>query len=118
MPNVIVVAILQAKPGSEETALAVLTETLEATHAEEGCRTYALHVSTQDPTQFVLVERWDDQEALDGHFGQPHMAKLAGAAHRRLHRGDRPRRPRQGHAGRGLSRRPCPVTSTVTASPG
>jgi len=80
MPNVIVVAILQAKPGSEETALAVLTETLEATHAEEGCRTYALHVSTQDPTQFVLVERWDDQEALDGHFGQPHMAKLAGAA--------------------------------------
>ena len=80
MPNVIVVAVLQAKPGSEETALAVLTETLEATHQEAGCRTYALHVSKQDPAQFVLVERWDDQEALDAHFGQPHMAKLAGAA--------------------------------------
>jgi len=80
MSNVIVVATLQAKPGSEDAARAILTETLEATHEESGCRTYALHVSKQDAAQFVLVERWDDQEALDAHFTTPHMAKLAGAA--------------------------------------
>ena len=80
MPNVIVVAVLQAKPGSEETALALLTETVDATHLEAGCRTYALHVSKQDPAQFVIIERWDDQDALNAHFGQPHMAKLTGAA--------------------------------------
>jgi quinol monooxygenase YgiN len=35
-----------------------------------------LHVAKADPTQFVLVERWEDQAALDAHFGTPHMAKL------------------------------------------
>ena len=80
MSNVIVVAILQAKPGSEDAARALLTETIEATHLESGCHSYALHVSKQDPTQFVIVENWDSQDDLNDHFGTPHMAKLAGAA--------------------------------------
>lgn len=80
MSNVIVVATLQVKPGSEEAARALVTETIEATHLEEGCRTYALHISKQDPAQFVILERWDDQAALDGHFVTPHMAKLGAVA--------------------------------------
>jgi quinol monooxygenase YgiN len=80
MSNVIVVATLQAKPGSEEAAQALLTETIEATHQEEGCITYALHVSKSDPAQFVIVERWESQEALEAHGATPHMAHLASAA--------------------------------------
>lgn len=80
MSNVVVVAILQAKPETAEAAEALLRETIEATHAEAGCHLYALHVSKQDPTQFVIVECWEDQAALDAHFVTPHMGKLAGAA--------------------------------------
>lgn len=80
MSNVIVVALFQVKPGTEEEARAALTEVLEQTHGEEGCRTYALHVSRTDPTQLAIIERWDDQAALDAHFTQPYMAKLAESA--------------------------------------
>lgn len=80
MPNVIVVATFQAKPGSEDTVREALLDVIAQTHAEEGCRTYALHVSTADPAQMVMVERWDDQASLEAHFTQPYIAALGAQA--------------------------------------
>ncbi len=80
MPNVIVVASFQAKPGSEGAVQDALRSVIEQTHLEEGCRTYALHVDNADPTKMVIIERWDDQAALNAHFTQPYMAALGEAA--------------------------------------
>ena len=80
MSNVIVVATFQAKPGSESAVREALEDVIAQTHAEEGCRTYALHVSNADPAQMVMVERWDDQAALEAHFTQPYIAALGAAA--------------------------------------
>ena len=76
MSNVIVIATFQAKPGSESAVQEALQDVIAQTHAEEGCRTYALHVSNADPAQMVIVERWDDQAALQAHFTQPYIAAL------------------------------------------
>jgi quinol monooxygenase YgiN len=77
-PQVVVVATVQVKPGTEDEALAALAEGVAAAHGEEGCLAYALHRDRDDPTRFVIVERWASQEALDDHNRQPHLAELLG----------------------------------------
>jgi quinol monooxygenase YgiN len=76
MSTVTVVALVKVKPGSEEAATAVLTPVIEQTQQEEGCEKYALHRSTTDPQQFVLVERWASQADLDAHFQKPYVGEL------------------------------------------
>lgn len=79
MSEVIVVVVLQAKPGSGTAVSERLRATADATHAEPGCTTYALHAAKGDPDQFALVERWASQEALDAHLQQPHVVELFAA---------------------------------------
>ncbi len=77
--KVVVVATVEVKAGSEEAVLALLQTAIEATHAEEGCLSYALHRDYEEPLRFVMVERWASREALDAHFTQPHLAALFAA---------------------------------------
>lgn len=74
--TVTVVALVKVRPGSEDAALAAVTGVIEQTHQEAGCLKYALHRSTTDAQQFVIVERWASQTDLDAHFQQPYMGRL------------------------------------------
>lgn len=76
---VVVVATVQVKPGSEDAALAALETAIAATHGEEGCLSYALHRDYENPQRFVMVERWASREALEAHFGTPHLGALFAA---------------------------------------
>lgn len=76
MDEVVVVAIARARAGSEETVLQMLTQMVEATHGEPGNVKYTLNRGAQDPSTFVMIERWASQQDLDAHFKQPHMAAL------------------------------------------
>ena len=73
MSNVVVVATIKAKQGSEQELLAGMRDLAASTHAEAGCLTYALHQDAADPSVVVLVERWTSQVALDSHFQQPYV---------------------------------------------
>ncbi len=77
---VVVVGVFLAKEGEEDRALEALSETIRATHEEEGCLSYALHRDRSDPRRVVLVERWRSQEDLDAHFTKPYVAALMGVA--------------------------------------
>lgn len=35
---------------------------------ERGCRRYTVAATLADPSRFVLVSEWDDQETLDAHY--------------------------------------------------
>jgi quinol monooxygenase YgiN len=74
--EVIVVVILQAKPGTGPTLRELVAAGAQATHRETGCLTYALHTVDDEPDRFVLVERWTDRTALDAHMQQPYLQKL------------------------------------------
>ena len=76
MSEVIVVVVLQAKPGKGEALRGLMTASAQHTHSESGCLTYALHASNDDPDRLALVERWSDQSALDAHLQQPYVQKL------------------------------------------
>ena len=80
MPDIDVVALITAKPGSEDAVREALSELVEPTRAEEGCIDYYLTVSAADPTVFVTVERWRSQENLDAHMRTPHIAAAFAAA--------------------------------------
>jgi quinol monooxygenase YgiN len=74
--EVIVVVVLQAKPGTGPALRDLMVTSAQATHAEPGCLTYALHAANDEPDRVALVERWADQTALDAHMQQPYLRKL------------------------------------------
>lgn len=75
-----VVALIPAKPGSEDVVRAALQTLVAATREEEGCISYDLYDSAATPGTFVTVERWRGQADLDTHLQTPHLqAALAEA---------------------------------------
>lgn len=75
MSEVVVVAAMHAAEGRRDDVERVVRDMLiPATHAEEGCITFALHRDTRDPNCLVLIERWSDAAALQAHMETAHLA--------------------------------------------
>jgi quinol monooxygenase YgiN len=47
-----------------------------ASRAEEGCLSYRVYEDTEIENEFVFVEEWESQEALERHFSTPHIAEF------------------------------------------
>jgi quinol monooxygenase YgiN len=47
-----------------------------ASRAEEGCLSYRVYEDTELDNEFVFVEEWESQQALERHFGTPHIAEF------------------------------------------
>lgn len=73
------VAVISAKPGSQDQVKEALTALVEPTRAEEGCLSYDLFESASTPGTFVTVERWRDQADLDAHLQTEHIAAALAA---------------------------------------
>jgi quinol monooxygenase YgiN len=50
-----------------------------ASRGEAGCISYRLYQDSEDENAFVFVEEWRSEEALQQHFGTPHVAEFMGA---------------------------------------
>ena len=70
---IIVMGTVRLPPGNIEAARPVMTATLEATRAEDGCIAYAYAVDLLDPGLIHIAERWRDKAALAAHFKAAHM---------------------------------------------
>jgi quinol monooxygenase YgiN len=75
MPDLHVVAVLKAKPGSEDVVRDALAALVTPTRAEAGCVSYALSQSAADPSTFVTEEVWTSQADLETHMQTPHIAR-------------------------------------------
>jgi quinol monooxygenase YgiN len=71
MSEVVVVAVIRAKPGVEDQLEALFQELIPQVQAEDGCLLYALHRSVDDPVQWLMIERWASRQALGQHEKQP-----------------------------------------------
>lgn len=69
-----VVAIITAKPGSEDIVREALTELVAPTRQEDGCLSYSLYESSDAANVFITVESWRDSSDLDGHMKSAHIA--------------------------------------------
>ncbi|MHB8755938.1 MAG: putative quinol monooxygenase [Candidatus Acidiferrales bacterium] len=75
-----VIARVRAKAGYEARARDVLLGLIAPTRAEAGCINYDLHVSQDDPEQFVFYENWLSEAHLEAHANSPHLRAFRNAA--------------------------------------
>jgi len=77
-----VIAVITAKPGKRDEVLRHFRANVPAVRAEQGCIEYgaaidadpALPVQTKyGADTFVVVEKWQDMDALKAHAAAPHM---------------------------------------------
>ena len=68
-----VVAKLTARPERAEELASVLLALVGPTRKEKGCMTYELLRNKADSSDFVFVEEWADDAALDAHLATPHL---------------------------------------------
>jgi quinol monooxygenase YgiN len=74
MPNLDVVALITAKPGSEVIVEEALQRLVVASRGDRGCISYDLYASESVPGTFVTIEAWGSREDLDTHMASPHIA--------------------------------------------
>lgn len=74
MADLDVVAVIQAQPGHEDVVRGALQKLAVETREEEGCISYELRVTHDQPNVFVTVEKWRGPEDLAAHMQTPHIA--------------------------------------------
>jgi quinol monooxygenase YgiN len=75
-----VIATFFAETGKEDEMESALREMIERTRGEPGCIRYDLLRSLKGAnyTEFVFVEEWESEAALDAHGQTPHLQGLRG----------------------------------------
>ena len=69
-------AFLQAKEGKETELERILLDLIPPTLKETGNIAYVPHKSVENPRAFMFDELWENEQAIEEHFKQPHMINL------------------------------------------
>ena len=81
-----VVAIVTTKPGQRGAVLEAFRANMPAVHAEAGCIEYGPAIDAPGigavqtklgEDVFMVIEKWENAEALAAHARSPHMAAYA-----------------------------------------
>jgi quinol monooxygenase YgiN len=72
----IVIGRVTCNAENREALIGALEEMQDASRREKGCQRYGFFAAVEEPLSFIAVEEWDDREALDDHFAQPHLRKF------------------------------------------
>ena len=67
------------KEGQKDAFVAHMRELIRLTKEEEGCIAYDLYEALDDPDEVVMVEIWENKEALDNHMQTEHFQKMVPA---------------------------------------
>ena len=75
-----VIATFFAEMGKEDDMERALLEMIEPTRREPGCIRYDLvrSLKGENYTEFVFLEEWESEAALDAHARTPHFQALRG----------------------------------------
>ena len=75
-----VVAHVKAKPGKESQMRQELLSLVQPSRKDEGCISYDLHQSVEDPTRFYFHEHWTSKDCLDRHLEKPDLQAVLARA--------------------------------------
>jgi quinol monooxygenase YgiN len=67
---------IKAKPGKEKELEATFAPCIAATKKEPGCLAYELNRDSDDPTTYIMFEKFKNIAALEAHLTQAHTTKL------------------------------------------
>ena len=68
-----IVAKFIVNEGEEAKFLALTKDLVKASKSEEGCIEYILHKDVKEARTYSMIEKWDDQAAIDFHNSTPHF---------------------------------------------
>lgn len=68
-----VVATITIRPERREQTLAAARENIAATQQEAGCHYYDMYESVTRPGTYVVVEKWENRDALTAHMNAEHF---------------------------------------------
>lgn len=72
--------VVVGRVSTDESKRAQLVEVAQkvarASREEAGCIGYRFYEDTEQPDQFVFVEEWESDQALQEHFRTPHIAEF------------------------------------------
>lgn len=67
------IATLIAKPQQQDVLKRELSALVQPSREESGCQYYELHQDAEQPGTFYVLERWDDEAALEFHNNSAHF---------------------------------------------
>lgn len=65
-----------AKGNKLDRILELSKEMVEKTVKEEGCIKYEIFQDVKDPKVMIIIEEWENEEALDRHMGSEHFKRI------------------------------------------
>lgn len=71
-----IIAKVFIKPGREADFAAAARSIIEKSNSEEGCLFYQLYQDPYVTTNFIFVERYKNQAAVDFHFGTTYFSEF------------------------------------------
>jgi len=74
---IVLVVNFTVKDGKIEEFLTTMTPLIAGSQAEAGCIEYNLCAKDEEPNAFVLLEKFQDQAALDFHNESAHFKQYA-----------------------------------------
>ena len=73
----LVIGRVRCDPEKREELVALLERMQNDSRREEGCIRYGFFAAVEDEHSFIAVEEWQDREALDRHFAEPHLHEFS-----------------------------------------
>jgi quinol monooxygenase YgiN len=70
---IVVVGRVRSDSDKREALVRVGQAVAAASRSESGCISYRLYEDTEIENEFVFVEEWDSEQALQQHFATPHV---------------------------------------------
>jgi quinol monooxygenase YgiN len=64
------------KPGKEADFISAAKMMIENSNKEEGCLGYMLYQDPYEKTNFIFVEKYKNQAAIDTHFATPYFKEF------------------------------------------
>lgn len=74
---IVVIGRVRCQPDERAALEGLLATMQQKSREEDGCISYGFFQSIEDDTEYVAVEEWESQEALDAHFKQPHLGEFS-----------------------------------------
>jgi quinol monooxygenase YgiN len=71
-----ITARVYIKPGKEADFITAAKMMIENSNKEEGCLGYMLYQDPYETTNFIFVEKYKNQAAIDAHFASPYFKEF------------------------------------------
>lgn len=69
-----IMARITARAETADSLREILLALVGPSRGEAGCVSYEAFQNQDNPVEFVTVEQWTDQAAVDAHMASPHVA--------------------------------------------